>query len=433
MSSSGAVLRGLEHEGTLTSGLPKLVGFYFGFRSFILVLSVRLLGADPRTGTALNLAADYILVLLVAFGTLGAASLPIRETTRLASVRWAFMFLGFTGLSLAWSSTASMPVSIAYWCAMAADAAIVVLLVRCEPLTHVSRGLMKGYVCGACIVATIAWIMPAQSDLRLGDEELLGPNNIGYLCAFALLFVQYLMRNKEDGWGAPAVLLSLTVLRTLSKTTIVALLLSESYLLIADKSIKRKTKILLVFAATLAIACFLPLLTSYFEIYSNAGNQSETLSGRLGIWAYFLAEAFQHPWLGHGFDSVWNVVPVFGPDQFEAPHAHNELLQQFYAYGLAGVCMFAGIYSSVFMHIRRLDKGPLRSFFFAFLIFILARGTADTERIDLSLPMWAVILISLLIEQAMGAKKKALSLAAEPFQFPDLAGGRPNVNRERRE
>ena len=70
----------------------------------------------------------------------------------------------------------------------------------------------------------------------------------------------------------------------------------------------------------------------------------------------------QQPWIGHGFDSVWKVVPPFGTDKFEAAHAHNEFFQQFYAYGLAGICMFAGIYLSFFRHIRRLAKGSLAVF-----------------------------------------------------------------------
>src|SRR6185312_5237917 len=114
-------------------------------------------------------------------------------------------------------------------------------------------------------------------------------------------------------------------------------------------------------SAMATVALFWGLLNSYYDVYTNAGNQSETLSGRLGIWAYFLAEAVQRPWIGHGFDSAWKVIPPFGPDQFEAAHAHNELLQQFYAYGLVGVILFIGIYFNIFRHIRRLGAGPTRS------------------------------------------------------------------------
>jgi len=260
----------------------------------------------------------------------------------------------------------------------------------------VANSLMKGYVWGACAVAVIAWLLPAQSDLRLGDEELLGPNAIGYLCAFAFFFAQYLMREKDGKWGPAALLLSVTMLRSLSKTTIIAFIAGEVFLLLKDKSIRRRTKGLLALGATVIIAAFSSLLASYFDSYVSTGNQAETLTGRLGIWTYFLVEAIQQPWIGHGFHSVWQVVPPFGGDQFEARHAHNELIQQFYAYGMVGVSMFLGIYGSLWLQVRRLVAGPRKTFFFAFLLFILVRGLADTEAFDLSLPLWSIVLISVL-------------------------------------
>ncbi|MGA7706330.1 MAG: hypothetical protein WCD77_00975, partial [Acidobacteriaceae bacterium] len=44
--------------------------------------------------------------------------------------------------------------------------------------------------------------------------------------------------------------------------------------------------------------------------------------------------------------------------------------------------------------------GPVKTFFLAFLLFVLVRGIADTERFDLSLPLWAIVMISLLVEHA---------------------------------
>jgi O-antigen ligase len=281
---------------------------------------------------------------------------------------------------------------------MAADVAIVVLMLRAGRLTEVAHSLIKGYVWGACAVAIVAWLLPAQSDLRLGDEELLGPNAIGYLCAFALFFAQYLAREKDGKWGTAAFLLGVTLLRSLSKTTIIAFLAGEAFLLLRDKSMPRKTKVLLILGTAAMVASFSSLLSSYYDIYTNAGNQAETLTGRLGLWTYFLAEALQQPWIGHGFHSVWKVVPAFGADQFEARHAHNELLQQFYAYGVVGVCMFAGVYGSIWLQLRKLLAGPRRTFFFAFLLFVLVRGLADTDAFDLSLPLWSIVLISVLAD-----------------------------------
>lgn len=384
-----------------TIGLPFAIGYYFAFRVFITLLSVTIFGTSPQVGSGINLAFNFLLLIFAVFCCVGEARWPFTHLARLPSVRWAFLFLGFSGCSLLWSSTASMAAAIAFWCGMAADVAMVILVLRANPYVEVLESLMKGYVCGACVVAIIAWLMPAQSDLRLGNEELLGPNQIGYLCAFAFFFAQYLiMREKRRTWVPAAVLLAITLLRSLSKTSIVAFVVSETFLLVRDKSMSRRTKLAVVLAGGVLVAAFWGLLASYYEIYSDSESQVETLTGRLGIWAYILADAVQKPWIGHGFHSVWKVIPPFGADQFEARHAHSELLQQFYAYGAVGVCMFAGIYGSLINQIRRLAGGPLKTFLFAFLLFVLLRGVTDTEPFDLSLPLWGIVLISPLIARA---------------------------------
>lgn len=393
-------------------GIAFAVGFFFSFRIFIMLLSVRILGTEPQTGVAASLVLNILLLCATAFHSLGAARYPLKQMLRLPPVRWAEVFLGFSGLSLLWSSTASLPAAAAFWCAMASDAGIVVLLLGANPGEKTTANLMKGYVWGACAVAVIAWLLPAQSDLRLGDEELLGPNQIGYLCAFAIFFAQYLMREKSGNWSAAVLLLALTLLRSLSKTSILAFLAAQLFLLAYDQSIRLRTKILLALVGAAIVAAFLPLLFSYYDIYSNAGNQSETLTGRLGLWAVILAEAVERPWIGHGFHSVWKVIPPFGPDQFEARHAHNELLQQFYAYGVVGILMFLGIYGSLCLAVRKMVTGPRKTFLFGFLIFILLRGLTDTEPFDMSLPLWAIVMVSPLM-----FRERAVRPAGKPMVF----------------
>jgi O-antigen ligase len=390
-----------------------LVGFFFSFRLFIMLLSVRLLGTDEQVGVEISLALNFFLLVLVAFQTIGAADRENASVLRLPSVRWVLIFLCFSCISLLWSATASMPAAIVYWCAMAADVGMVVLLLRTGPVKEVATCLMKGYVLGACVIAIIAWLLPAQSDLRLGDEELLGPNQIGYLCAFALFFVQYLMREKLGKWGLATFVLSVTLLRSLSKTSIIAFLIAESFLLIKDRSMSRRTKVMLILASMATVVAFSSLLTSYFDIYTTAGNSSETLTGRIGIWTFILGEAIQQPWIGHGFHAVWNVIPPFG--DFEARHAHNEVIQQFYAYGVVGVCMLGGLYGSFYRQVRRLSVPSMRTFWFALLLFVLVRGLTDTEPFDLSLPLWAIVMISILIEdkQTMGDKEPLGNLVGQ--------------------
>jgi exopolysaccharide production protein ExoQ len=388
-----------------STGLPFIVGFFFSFRLFIMLLSVRVLGTEVQTGVEIDLTINFLLLILVAFQTLGAADMANTRMLKLPSVRWVLIFLGFSCCSLLWSATASLPAAAAYWCAMAADVAMVVLLGRSGPIAGTANSLMRGYVCGACAVAIIAWLLPAQSDLRLGDEELLGGNQIGYLCAFAVFVAQHLMRTRSGKWGFAAILLAVTLLRSLSKTSIVAFLAAEAFLLMRDKSMTLRTKLLLTSVAGLVVIGFSGLLTSYFDIYANAGNSPETLTGRLGIWAFILDEATQQLWIGHGFHSVWKVIPPFG--DFEVRHAHNELLQQFYSYGIAGVCMMVGLYGSFYRQVRRSAISSMRTFYYALLLFILIRGLADTEVFDFSLPLWAIVMFSLLIENTRAAHDTA--------------------------
>jgi O-antigen ligase len=202
------------------------------------------------------------------------------------------------------------------------------------------------------------------------------------------------MRRKDGYWGAAIAFLAITVFRSLSKATILAFVLSEGYLIIQDKSMQRKTKIILAVLVGIAVLAFWGLFAAYYDIYTTAGNQAETLTGRTAIWAYVLSAGLEHPWLGHGLDSMWKVVPPFGV--FEARHAENELLQQFYSYGIAGIAMLIGLYFSLHRQILGIADSPAKIIFLSALLYVWIRGLAEAEPFDLLFPLWAIFLISLL-------------------------------------
>jgi exopolysaccharide production protein ExoQ len=398
MSSSSDVAIEESFNPPAGSGMAFVVGFFFSARMIIALVLVRLLGQDAHTAAEITLGLDILLLGLVCFYSLGGGARTVGSMVRLPSIRWVSIFLIFSGCSLAWSGTVSLTTSIAYWCGMAADVAIVALLLRTGPVTAVAHSLMKGFIWSTCCLALVAWIMPAQADLRLGDKEFFNTNQIGNVCAFAIFLAQYLMRRKDGEWGIAALFLTATLLRSLSKATIVAFLVSEGFLIIQDRSISRKTKIYLTVALTAIILLSWGLIEAYYDIYTTAGNQAETLTGRTAIWAYVLDAATEHPWIGHGFDSMWKVIPPFGSDQFEARHAENEVLQQFYAYGAAGIVMLCGLYGSLYWRIRKASRGSTKLIFYSILLFIVVRGLAEAEPFDLLLPLWAIVLISMLVE-----------------------------------
>jgi O-antigen ligase len=389
------VLGSRAEAATGTLWLPWLVGCYFAFRPAFVVVATRALGQDPQAGTAISLGLNFLLLTLAVLQSIGAEPRTSTPALRGPNARWVLAFLAFAGCSLSWTFATSLAAAAAYWCGMVADVAIIVLLVRAHGPIETARSLISGFVFGAFCFALLGWALPRQSDLRLGDEDYLGANEFGFVCAFALLLGQYGARLQADRkrWTLAAVFLVVTLLRTLSKTNIIAFLVAELFLFARDATIARRTKVITFLGGCVLLAASWGLISAYLDSYLNAGNQAETLTGRVGLWAIFLDESLQRPWIGHGFHSVWKVIPPYGPEAFEPRHAHNELVQQFYAYGAVGVLLLFGLYGSFFRCIKELIRSPQRTALFSLLIFMLVRGLADTDAFDLSLPLWAMILL----------------------------------------
>lgn len=399
METQTVVTKAAEWKHTEVRGLACAVGFFFSFRTCIVLLSVQLFGLEASTGTAISLGLDLLLFGLICFNTVGASSRTLRSVFQTSPSRWVLAFFALSGLSFLWSESASLANSAAYWSGLVIDVANVALLLRCGSATEEAHSILKGFVWSTCCLALIAWCMPTAADLRLGDEQYFNPNQIGNLCAFAIFFAQYLARSEASDWRLPELLLVITLIRSLSKATLAAFLVSESVLLLMDKSMSRKTKMLVLGFGLLLLLAFWGLFAAYYDYYTNNGNQAETLTGRLVIWLYVLSGVTEHPWtlwIGHGFDSWWKVVPPFGGELFEARHAENELLQQLYAYGAAGVVILLGIYSSLFRQLRRAREDPAKIVLLCFLAFIAVRGLAESDAFDLLLPLWAIVLIGTL-------------------------------------
>ena len=369
----------VESQGKISkdSALAFCVGLYFALRVVATVFLVRVVGTEAQVGAETTLTLNFLLLGFVCLSVIGNRAEDGDPILR---------------FSLLWSATATVAVSTAYWCGTVSDVAIMVLLLRSSLAKVAAHSLMRGFIWGVCCVAIIAWIMPLQYDMRLGDEDYFNSNTIGNLCAFAIFFAQYLMRAGKERWGFAITFLGITLVRSLSKTAIAAFLISEGYLMIRDRVMSRRTKVYLMIGVALVTLVFWNLFQAYYTFYTTYGNQSETLTGRAAIWAYVVDAVPAKPWIGHGFDSMWKVVPVFGT--FEARHAENEVLEQLYSYGAAGLVILCGTYGTLYRKIRRFSESPLRIIFIVMLIFVLIRGLAEAEPFDLLLPLWAIVLVT---------------------------------------
>ena len=105
--------------------------------------------------------------------------------------------------------------------------------------------------------------------------------------------------------------------------------------------------------------------------------------------------SLEKPWLGHGIYSFKALIPAFG--DFQAVHAHNEFLQQFFEYGLVGVVVATGVYWAIYWQARRAPASDRRTLTLTLFVFALLHGLTDTVPFGLSYPLWLLTTLSVCI------------------------------------
>lgn len=379
-------------------------GMLFSGRTIFALVTANWLNVGSEPGVLAGFALAAGLALIAILCALGARDHGEGMARTSRPLRWVVLYLAFSGCSLFWTASVSVMSSSLYWFSLVGDIGIVILLARGAGTEQVARGVLKGYIAGTCALAAIAWMMPRAADLRLGDVDYFNTNQIANLCALSLLMCSFLAARGDKIWQIVPWFLGITLLRSLSKATLAAFVMCLLYRFIRDASIPRRKKWLLATSTVVLTLSFWGLLSAYYDLYTTSGNQAETLTGRTAIWAWTLDASLKRPWFGNGFDAMWKVAPPFGSGQYEPRHAENELLQQFFAYGLCGVVLLIGIYGSLYRRIRALPHAPTRVALTSFLIYVAVRGLAEAEPFDLLLPLWLVTAFALLLAQGNQAR-----------------------------
>ena len=373
--------------------LCNIAGFLLAFKGCLTFLFFR---SNPQAGAGATVVLTLCWLLLVAGYTI--LDPPQRATTQMSgnTLRWIMLYLGLAAASLIWTTTNSLTVAAGYWAATAADVVATWLLLRYQPVQENAVRIMHGFILGAVLVAIIAWSAPAMEDMRLGNEDFLHPNLIGFDFAIAALFSAYLAQQKKI-WAWAAAGFVITMIRTLSKGTIVGFLFAGLYYLVRGLKISRKARIYVGLASAAVLMCFWGLLEAYLDLYTE-GSNLETLTGRTYIWTQSLDIAMEKSWFGHGFDSFRWVFPPF--ENFQPWHAHNELIQQLFAYGLVGILIVAGVYWTFYRQVRLSRNTGLKSLAMAMLILVLVRGLVDTDRFELCFPLWLMTMLSIALAKS---------------------------------
>jgi exopolysaccharide production protein ExoQ len=374
--------------------LQMIAGFFFAYKFCFIYLGFQ---SDPRAGTIASLACSVLLLVAAVLYTLGDTHFSMRLLFTSRILGWLAAYLAVSGLSLCWTGASSVTDAAGQWAGMVIEVAIVLLLIK-KPDVEVSvEALMKGFVLGMLLVGAVAWLSPVTSDLRIGNDEFLHPNIVGLYSALAFFLAQQLaLKNRTWRWCCLA--LGITLLRSISKTSIIAFLVAESFYLLREKQIPRPMKIKMAAAAAAVTACFATLLRANLTTYvSGDVNQAESLTGRTLVWATAFSMAIERPWIGHGFQSFRALIPAFGT--FEPEHAHNELLQQFFEYGLLGVAVTIALYLSLFLAAKRSVANNYRGLVFAIMLFAAIHGLTESLNLDLTVPLWLTAALAIAFAQ----------------------------------
>ena len=382
--------------------LPGLIGFFFAFRTCFTFLWFQ---DDPQLGSIATVTLSFALLTVVSLSTIGSTPSISPSAFRTSTLRWITAFLGLNLLSLLWTA-APLDAAASYWGAWAADVATIWFLLRDGHADSRAEAVMKGYISGTCLVAIIAWGLPVMSDLRLGDEDYLHPNAIGFVTAIATLMAMHLA-HRQKNWRWPAIWLALTLMRTISKTSIIAFFAALIFYVFRNKSLTRAARIWIGVVAGVILGVLSGLLITYANTYSESTNP-ETLTGRTVIWAASGEIALEKPIIGHGFYSLRFLVPPIGT--FQPEQAHNELLQQFFVLGTTGIVFVLCLYWAVFRQIRRAPASNLKTLAATLLVFALVRGLTDTQNFDLSYPLWLMAMISILLASQAAPAQPPLPL-----------------------
>jgi exopolysaccharide production protein ExoQ len=368
-------------------GVSFALGLFLAGRICITFLAFQ---SEPTTGTAVSIVLSCGFVFLAWAASEGGVVGEVKSIT----ARWLCAYLVLVALSLFWSETKSPGVAAMYWVGLTADCVSVFLLARGEERAEVCRGIMKGFVIGAALVGLIAWTLPTLPDLRIGNEDFLHPNALGYILGIATLFALHLSRHAP--WMTIfTAACGVTLLRTLSKASIAAFAAAAVLYLLRDSHLTRRAKAWIGIGAATVIASSWGLLEAYANTYDQV-NHVETLTGRTFVWAVAWEEALKSPWLGHGFYSFRFVIPAVGA--FEPWQAHNELLQQFFCYGIVGVTIVVGLYWSFIRELRNARHREFATLAAAIMLFAVIRGLVDTERFDINYPVWLLTLFILVLQ-----------------------------------
>ena len=284
---------------------------------------------------------------------------------------------------------------------MAAEVVAAFLICSMAKLNDVTLRSLQGIALGSLVTVSMALFAGFKDQSgRLGSEDFLHPNMLGYYAAIATLSSLYLAtRSRVEErrvlpWTIVTLLLFAALLATISKTSVFAFSAAAAvYLITSNASFGKKV-------GALAIGCVIAglaynyLIADYLQQYVTIGGGEllSTFTGRTTIWQETWDMIRDNPILGYGFMSFRD----FGPQVAEVRlvHAHNEAINLWFSLGLVGLSLTVALYLVLFWRVSAaLTRGRWRSapqevfLCAAILVFALLDGLTEARVVGLNFPL----------------------------------------------
>jgi exopolysaccharide production protein ExoQ len=418
MTASRAVTTGIierESQRAVFVTLLSCFGFLVQFR---VAFAYLFFAWHPAYGTLAGALAVAFFVAITALLLLFDA--PDQFEVHLPKLGRAFLvFLGWSGVTIFWTLATSKTVAGMYWAVMCMEAAYVYALCRFTGTDRGVRAFLMGWFYGGTAVAVCALILQPRSEggTRLGDLLLLHPNLLGNTCAVSLLVGAYLLltSKKRATLIVATALQAATLVLTLSKTSMLALLIACGFLFLRLR-LSLRQRFIAGFSFLLVFLISYSRVSDYVISYlveQQGGEALDTFTGRTVLWTAVLDMIPERLWFGHGFLSFRDV----GPQIFEGipvVHAHNEALMLVFTLGIIGVGLGYAVYVCVFIAMKRLGQssdGETRTFGqmgIALLVYYLIRGFAEASQMELVMP--SVLIMTLFIYAAHHFEEHAIEI-----------------------
>lgn len=259
-------------------------------------------------------------------------------------------------------------------------------------------------VCAVCVVSSLMFGI-----LGLGNpvEDVAGwygifvhKNVLGRMMVLSILI--FLMAAKTESKRKSQYLFATglaCVLLLLSRSATSLVVLAAMLAFLVSCPVLRRSKSGLIKASIAGLVVFgigVHWASQNLEYILGLFGKDLTLTGRLQLWVLSTVMAMQKPWLGHGYSAFWlgpgsPSARILAVVQWDAPHAHNGLLEIWLEIGLIGVALFlAGFicYVGRALSFLRRSRSPEAIWPLCFLTFMFLSNLTESDYLARNTIFW---------------------------------------------